>query len=44
MVIATIAEFLKPSLWVVLMYARKIWRGDSGIKQILVIHLVEATR
>ena len=43
-VIATIAEFLKPSLRVVLMYARKKWRGDSGVKQILVICLVEATR
>ena len=27
-----IAEFLEPSLWVVLVYAKKKRKGDSGVK------------
>ena len=41
--IATIAQFLKPPLRVVLMYAYKKRRGDSVVKQVLIICLVDAT-
>ena len=44
MAIATISEFLEPPLQVVLMYALKKRRGDSGVKQVLIICLVEAMR
>ena len=41
--IATIAQFLKPPLRVVLMYAYKKRRRDSVVKQVLIICLVDAT-
>ena len=41
MATATIAEFLEPSLWVMLMYVYKRRKGDSGgVKQVLGICLV----
>ena len=44
MAIATIAEFLEPSLWVLLMYVYKRRRRDSRVNLVLGICLVEATR
>ena len=44
MAIPTIADFLEPSLQVVLVYSMLEKRiGDSGMRQMLVICLVEVT-